>query len=72
LKGEKEKMKIPLSEKEYKALEEMGKEDGLTVDQEAQAAILYMFKKLDVASFDELKKRADPKVLEVLERGWPK
>jgi len=31
-----------------------------------------MFKKLDVASFDELKKRADPKVLEVLERGWSK
>lgn len=65
-------MKLPLSKREYAALEKMAKKDGLTVDQEAQAAILYMFRKLDVASYEELKKRADPKVLEVLERGWQK
>jgi len=65
-------MDIPVSEAEYKALEEMGKEDGLTVDEVAQVAILYLFRETDMAFFEEAKKHADPKLLEVLERSWTK
>jgi len=61
-------MRLPLSESEYRALEEVAEKDGLTVDEEAQVAILRFLRKHDVNLFAELKKRTDPKVLQVLEK----
>jgi len=69
LKGEKEKMRLPLSKAEYAALEKLAKEHGLTVDQEAQVALLYFFKKYDLTLFDMAKKHVDPETLQVLERS---
>ena len=65
-------MKLPLSKAEYAAFEKLAEKDGLTVDQEVQVAILYFFKKYDIALFEEAKKHADQKVLQVLERAEAK
>ena len=65
----KTKMKIPLSKPVYEALQKLGEKGGLTVDEEAQVAVLYFLKKYDVKLFNEVKKHADPKVLQVIEKS---
>ena len=60
---------IWITAKAYEALQKQGEKDGLTVDQEAQVAVLYFLKKYDVKLFNEAKEHADPKVLEVLEKS---
>lgn len=62
-------MKFPLSEKEYKALELVAKQEGVTVDQAAQIAILTYLKHHEPKLLEQAKKRADPEVLRVFEKS---
>lgn len=62
-------MELPLSETEYRSLEKAAKEDGLTVDQEAQLALLYFFKEHDQKLLEEAKKIVAPEVLRVFEKS---
>jgi len=59
---------IQLEAKVYQLLEEEGKKDGLTVNQEIGLAMLYFLRKNDPKLLEEAKQKADPAVLRVFER----
>lgn len=62
-------MKLPLTKEEYSLLQKSAEGHGLTVDQEAQLAILYFFKAHDTALLAGAKRAVDSEVLQVFEKS---
>jgi hypothetical protein len=64
-------LNIKIDEKTYQFLKKEAEKDGLTVDQEAQLALLLTFKAFNVENLEKLKKVTDPAVLRVFEKEYP-